>query len=326
VVLEFFQPHASCLAWGVLLDFALGDPVYSLHPVRLIGKTLTFLETALWKIGANGFGGGITLFFLLAALWAALPVVCLSALARLSPVAAFWTEVFLIYSLLALHDLVRHGWNVERAAKNNDTEAARAAISRLVGRDTSRMDIAACRRAVIESIAENLTDGWLSPLFWYAIGGLPLILLFKIVSTMDSMVGYKTSRYLRFGWCGARLDDLMNWIPARITWLLLSGTSLFIPGCSARWSLIIGWRQHAIIPGPNAGWSEAATAGAIRRKLIGPIWARGEVVTNIWVGHPDDSPAGTHGDVMRAMTLVSVAGLVAAAAAIALIMLIAVRR
>jgi adenosylcobinamide-phosphate synthase len=155
-------------------------------------------------------------------------------------------------------------------------------------------------------------------LFWYAIGGLPLLLLFKIVSTMDSMVGYKTPRYLRFGWCGARLDDLMNWIPARITWLLLSAVSLFIPGCSARWALIVGWRQHAIIPGPNAGWSESAIAGAIRRKLIGPIWARGELVTDIWIGHPGDPPAATHGDVMRGVVLVSVVGLVGAWAAIAL--------
>ncbi len=321
MVLELFQPRAACLAWGVGLDLALGDPVYALHPVRLIGKTLTAFESALWKLGANGFGGGITLFFLLALVWAALPVACLSALARLSPAAAFWVEVFLIYSLLALHDLIRHGWNVERAAQNDDTEAARSGIARLVGRDTSRMDIAACRRATIESIAENLTDGWLSPLFWYVIGGLPLILLFKIVSTMDSMVGYKTARYLRFGWCGARLDDLMNWIPARIAWLLLSGVSLFVPGCSPRRSFVIGWRQHSIIPGPNAGWSEAATAGAIRRKLIGPIWARGELVTEIWIGHPDDPPAATHADLMRGVVLVSLVGLVGGAAAVAVIVL-----
>ncbi len=321
MVLELFQPHAVCLAWGVLLDLVLGDPVYALHPVRLIGRTLTVFENALWKVGANGYRGGITLFLFLAAVWAGLPVACLSALTRLSPGAAFWIEVFLVYSLLALHDLLRHGWNIERAALRNDTEAARAAISRLVGRDTSRMDIAACRRAMIESIAENLTDGWLSPLFWYAIGGLPLILLFKIVSTMDSMVGYKTPRYLRFGWCGARLDDLMNLIPARIAWLLLSGVSLFVPGCSVRWSLIIGWRQHSIIPGPNAGWSEAATAGAIRRKLIGPIWARGQLVTDIWIGHPDDPPAATHADVMRGLVLVSIVGLVGAGAAIGLITL-----
>jgi adenosylcobinamide-phosphate synthase len=307
-----------CLAWGVGLDLALGDPVYALHPVRLIGRTLSFFERALWKFGANGFGGGIALFFLLAALWAALPVACVSAVARWSPAAAFWIEVFLIYSLLALHDLIRHGWDVERAAQGNDTEAARAAISRLVGRDTSRMDIAACRRATIESMAENLTDGWLSPLFWYAIGGLPLLLLFKIVSTMDSMVGYKTPRYLRFGWCGARLDDLMNWIPARIAWLLLAGLSVFVPGCSPRWALIIGFRQHSIIPGPNAGWSEASIAGGIRRRLIGPIWARGELVTEVWIGNPDDPPAATHADVMRGMVSVSVVGLVAAAATVAL--------
>ena len=97
------------------------------------------------------------------------------------------------------------------------------AVAKLVGRDTARMDGAACTRAAIESLSENLTDGFISPVFWYALGGLPGLSLFKVVSTMDSMVGYKTERYLRFGWCGARMDDWMNWIPARITWLLLSG-------------------------------------------------------------------------------------------------------
>ena len=139
-------------------------------------------------------------------------------------------SVFLIYSLLALRDLLRHGADVERAATRGDLDAARFAVAKLVGRDTARMDGAACTRAAIESLSENLTDGFISPVFWYALGGLPGLIVFKVVSTMDSMVGYKTERYLRFGWCGARMDDWMNWIPARITWLLLSAVAVGAAG------------------------------------------------------------------------------------------------
>jgi adenosylcobinamide-phosphate synthase len=311
--LALVHSQAACLAAAVILDLALGDPVYPLHPVRLIGRTLTYFETLLWRMGVNGYGGGITLFVSLAVVWVIVPSVFLSFFAFVWPLGAFLMEVFLVYSLLALHDLLRHAWSVEQTAQHNDTEGARTAISRLVGRDTSRMDIAACRRAAIESVSENLTDGWVSPLFWYALGGLPLLLLFKVVSTMDSMVGYKTQRYLKFGWCGARLDDVMNWIPARLTWLLLSLVSLVAPNCSARQSLSIGWRQHAILPGPNSGWSEAATAGAIKRKLIGPIWANGVLVTEVWLGHPSDPPAATHDDMVRGAILVGATGVLAAA-------------
>src|SRR6185312_16785647 len=185
-----------------------------------------------------------------------------------------------------------------------------------VGRDTTVMDLAACRRAAIESLSENLVDGFLSPVFWYAIAGLPGLVLFKVVSTMDSMVGYKTTRYQRFGWCGARIDDLMNWIPARVTWLLLSLAALFTPACSARKAVRIGWRQHQIVPGPNSGWSEAAVAGGIQRKFIGTIWAGGKLVTEVWLGDPGDPPAGEAADFRRAAGLVIFTGLVGAGLAI----------
>src|SRR5204863_1573014 len=128
----------------------------------------------------------------------------------------------------------------------------------------ARMDGAACRRAAVESLGENLTDGFTSALFWYVLAGVPGLVLFKVVSTMDSMVGFKTPRYLRFGWCGARLDDVMNFVPARLTWLLLAATAAFVPDCSSATAFRIGLRQHAILPSPNSGWSEAAAAGAIR--------------------------------------------------------------
>lgn len=303
------------LAAGILLDLLLGDPHYSAHPVRLIGWTLSHAERVLRRIGLDGYGGGILLFVILAILW----VGGISALLiSLPAIAAKALHVFLVYSLLALRDLLRHGWDVEKAARRGNLPEARAAIAKLVGRDTSQMDFAACRRAAIESLSENLTDGFISPVFWYSVAGLPGLMLFKVVSTMDSMVGYKTRRYLRFGWCGARTDDLMNWIPARLTWLLIAALSFFLPGFSGTKSFLVGWRQHAVVPGPNSGWSEAATAGAIQRKLVGPIWAAGKLVTDIWLGDPADLPAGEDAtDFPRSAALVIIAALCASALAIA---------
>ena len=236
----------------------------------------------------------------------------------------FAVEIFLAYSCLALRDLLKHSWAVERAARAGDLSGARVAIARLVGRDTNRMDIAACRRAAIESLSENLTDGFTSAIAWYVVGGLPGLVLFKVVSTMDSMVGNKTPRYLRFGWCGARLDDVMNFIPARLTWFLISVVAAFVPGCSAAKALRVGCRQHAILPGPNSGWSEAAMAGGIQRKLIGPIWNGGTLVTDVWVGDVGDPPAGEdESDVWRASVLLCATGLVFAAVAAGIVAVLA---
>ena len=303
-----------------MLDFLIGDPVYSAHPIRLIGRTLSWFENLLRKFGANGYGGGIVLFLLLSTVWVGGTGAVLVALQKWNHYAASVFYLFMAYSCLALHDLVRHAWAVEAAARRNDLEGARAFISKLVGRDTNRMDIAACRRAAIESLSENLTDGFVSPLCWYVVAGLPGLVLFKVVSTMDSMVGYKTPPYLNFGWCGARLDDVMNFVPARITWLLLTLFSFLIPGCSGRKAFRVGWQQHAILPGPNSGWSEAATAGGIQRRLLGPIWAKGLLVTDVWLGDPSDPPAGSNSDLPLAALLNVATGVLAAALAVLLAM------
>jgi adenosylcobinamide-phosphate synthase len=317
VALTAFHPNSLILAAAIALDFAFGDPVYAAHPIRLIGRSLTWFEKILRQIGADGYIGGVVLFVVLSLVWVGGTTGMLLFLERWK-LASFLFHLFLAYSCLALHDLLRHAWVVESAAREGDLEGARAAIARLVGRDTDKMDIAACRRAAIESVSENLADGFVSPLAWYIVLGLPGLVLFKVVSTMDSMVGYKTTRYLKFGWCGARTDDVMNFLPARFTWLLLAATCLVLPGTSTRKALRVGFRQHSILPGPNSGWSEAATAGAIQRRLIGPIWSKGILVTDLWLGDADDPPAGDDADVRRACILVAVAGFAASCLAIAL--------
>ena len=315
------RPEAGLLAAAVALDLVLGDPRYAAHPVRLIGRTLTAAERLLRRLGAGGYGGGIALLALLGAFWVAAFSALVLAAGTLDPRAATAAHLLVLYSLLALGDLLRHGFAVERALEARDLGAARAAVAQLVGRDVERMDEAACRRAVIESWSENLADGFTAPVFWYVLGGLPGLVLFKVVSTMDSMVGYKTPRYLRFGWCGARADDLMSYLPARLTWLLLAAAALLLPGGSAVRAWRCGWRQHGLLPSPNSGWSEAAAAGAIRRRLVGPIWRGGVLVTEVWLGDPSDPPAGAHADVTRAAGLITATGLLATALGAAVLLL-----
>jgi adenosylcobinamide-phosphate synthase len=310
------------LGFAVLVDLAVGDPTYRWHPIRLIGRTLTAFENGLRRLGADGYIGGIALFAVLAVIWpGGLSAVVLAA-GLLSSWIGWFIHGFIVYSLLALGDLLRHVWRVEQALARNDLATARAEIGHLVGRDTEVMDAAACRRAAVESLSENLTDGFTSPLFWYLIGGLPGLVLFKVVSTMDSMVGYKTPRYLEFGWCGARLDDAMNYLPARLTWLLIGGVAAVLPRLSGRKALIVGLRQHSVLPGPNSGWSEAATAGAIQRRLVGPIWMQRRLVTDTWLGDVTDPPLTTHDDVTLALVLVTVSGIVAAAISIGTLVMV----
>ena len=317
--LSSVAPRADLLAVAVLLDLVAGDPVYRWHPVRLIGGSLTWMEDRLRAAGADGRLGGCVLFVALATVWGGAAVGLVAGAARLHPAAAGAAHLFVLYSLIALGDLLVHAGDVDASVTAGDLPAARAASGRLVGRDTETMDGFACRRSAIESLGESLVDGVVSPLFWYAVAGVPGIVLFKTVSTMDSMVGYKIERYRDFGWCGARLDDLLNLLPARVTWLLVAGAAVLMPGASGREALRLGWRQHAVVPGPNAGWSEAALAGAIRRRLAGPIRLRGRLVTDVWIGDPSAAAGGSAEDYRRARGTVLLAAALAAGSAASLL-------
>jgi adenosylcobinamide-phosphate synthase len=313
LALGVLAPSAFALVAAVVLDLILGDPVYAWHPIRLVGATLSAFERWLRAAGADGYAGGVVLFVGLAVVWVGGLAVLVVLSARLHPWAGWAVHVFLLYSLIALGDLLHHVRRIEAGVAADDLPRARAAVSALVGRDTDRMDGAACRRAAVESLSENLVDGFTSPLAWYLVGGLPGLVLFKVVSTMDSTVGFKTPRYLQFGWCGARLDDVMNYVPARLTWALIGMVAAVVPGSSPVKAWRIGLAQHATLPGPNSGWSEAAAAGAIQRRLVGPIWNGGRLVTDVWIGDPADPPLATAEDLQRAVRLVTATGLTAAA-------------
>ena len=293
-------PSAPLLFAAILLDAICGDPDVPLHPVRLLGRFLATCEKHLRNVGADGYLGGCALFAILAAIAAGIPSVLVSVAYALSPVVGYVGHVLLVYVCLAFRDLIDHVRRVEQAAAGENLAAARSAIGNLVGRDTDRMNLAACRRAAIESLAENFVDGFLSVVFWYLLLGLPGMLLFKVASTMDSMVGYRTPRYVRFGWCGARLDDLMNYVPARIAWLILGLAALPFRDLSAVCGWKAGLRYHGVLPSPNSGWSEATLAGILRRRLVGPIWVQGSLVTDTWIGDLSDPEGGAPGDIQRA--------------------------
>jgi adenosylcobinamide-phosphate synthase len=306
-------PDPWLLLAAVALDGLIGDPVYTWHPVRLGGMALSAIEKVLRRMGLDGYGGGMVLALFLSCICIGAMTIGMAFNAALWPPLAWVFHLFLLYSLIALKDLCRHGLAIDSAA---DVAGARRAVSMLVGRDTRAMDLDACRRAGMESLSENAVDGFVSPVFFYVVGGLPGIVFFKVVSTMDSMVGNKTPLYLRFGWCGARLDDLLNYVPARLSYVLMVLVAWVLPGYSALKALRVGWHQHGLVPGPNSGWSEAATAGALQCRLVGPIHQAGRLVTEVWLGDAADPPGGQVGDIARTCFFVSLTCLVAVGLAV----------
>ena len=300
----------SLVLLAFILDLLFGDPVYRWHPIRLIGNLLSAYERLLRSRGFDGFGGGMVLFVLLAGSSLGAMIGIHALLAQFHDGLAWLWDVYIAWSTIALGDLGKHGRRIAKAVTNGDLESARYHVGMLVGRDLHRMSASDCCRAAVESVSENLTDGVISPLFYLFCFGIPGAVLFKVISTMDSMVGYKTPRYLRFGWCGARLDDVANYIPARLTWLLMVVVCGVLRGYHVQQCFRIGWEQHHLLPGPNSGWAEAGAAGALGLQLIGPIWLGGELVTDIWIGNPAARQQAEPEDVHRMIWLANICAVV----------------
>jgi len=287
----------------LLADLIFGDPVYPLHPIRLMGQAVLILEKRLFAWGLNTRFGGIVLVLAMTLLFA-LPVWAVHfVLWSWHGWVGFVWDLYWGFHCIALSDLLAHVQRIAKAVRANDLPRARFATSMLVGRDTEPMDSDACCRAGIESLSENLTDGVIAPLFCLVLFGVPGMVFFKIVSTLDSMVGYKNERYLHFGWAGARLDDVLNYVPARLTWLLTWVSAALLPGYSPKKAYRVGLDQHSLAPGPNSGWSEAAFAGALELRIAGPIWKGGVMVTDIWLGDPGDRTDASPADLARASWL-----------------------
>lgn len=266
-------------ALSFVLDLLLGDPEKLLHPVVVMGKAISRLE----KILRAGFPktpkgertAGFVLALLLPVGTLTVTILALWAVGLIHPILRFALGVFWGWQALALKGLNTESKRVYTALTTGTIEEARKAVSRIVGRDTQRLDEAGVTRAAVETVAENFSDGVLAPLFYLLLGGAPLALCYKAINTMDSMIGYKNERYLYFGYCAAKLDDAANWLPARLSALLLVLASALL-GEDAQGAWRIWRRDRRNHASPNSAQTEAAMAGALGIQLAGPAWYFGE--------------------------------------------------
>ena len=236
----------------------------------------------------------------------------LEGLRGLSPCLAWPVEVWFTYQLLAARALQKESMAVCPPLAAGDLAGAREAVSRIVGRDTQRLDEAGVVKAAVETVAENTSDGVTAPLLFLALGGLPLGMVYKAVNTMDSMVGYRNERYRWFGTAAARLDDVLNWIPARLSGLMMCLAAALLPGCSGRRALRVFFRDRRKHSSPNSAHTEAACAGALGVQLAGDAWYFGKKVSKPTIG--DGLRPVERADVARACRLMYVTELLTLAA------------
>ena len=274
------------LLLGWLLDLVLGDPTCLPHPIVWFGRCIAWCEKR-WNAGKHRrLRGGLVAVGLVAAVFGLSWGICL----LLHP-SSVWTGVaFLIFNVLTVFyclagtTLIREVKAVFQAV-DRSTEEGRKQVARIVGRDTSELTPQEVRTAALETLAENLSDGVVAPLFWFALLGAPGMLGYKMVNTLDSMIGYRTSRYREFGCVAARLDDAVNYLPARLTALLMVAAHLLISGCHRRRGLLRFIRHYASChASPNSGWPEAALTGILDCRFGGPHTYFGELVEKPFIG------------------------------------------
>jgi adenosylcobinamide-phosphate synthase len=287
------------LLLAFFLDLLIGDPRWLPHPVRIIGKAISTAELLIRRFCTSAErekAAGVVLVVLivgltgLGALGVQQGIAFLSI--HLSPILGMVLMVYFVATTIAVHELIGSVELVVNSVKAGNLADARSHLSMIVGRDTENLSHCDVLKAALETLAENLSDGVIAPLFYLAIGGFPLAMAYKAVNTLDSMVGYKNDRYLHFGWAGARLDDAANYIPARITGLFIVLAvfiaGLFIRGvspfvCAARSFRILrrDGRNHT---SPNSGIPEAAMAGALGVRMGGPSLYKGRMVEKPYIG------------------------------------------
>ncbi|MBI5328955.1 MAG: cobalamin biosynthesis protein CobD [Deltaproteobacteria bacterium] len=280
-----------------LMDLILGDPKWFPHPVKWIGRYIIFFEDKIrkiienpafatlyqrgdnWKIEAERVGG-IFLFIVVAGTVYGLTWFFLYISHLTSHTLYLLLVIFIAYITLSVKSLHQEAYSVLSAMNKISIDEARKRLSNIVGRDTQNLSEGEIYRAVVETVAENTSDGIIAPLFYLAIGGPALALAYKAVNTLDSMVGYKNETYKNFGWFSARMDDIANFIPARVTAVLMV-IACFILNFDWKNSLNIIWRDARNHPSPNAGYPEAAVAGALGLQLGG---------LNYYFGMPHNRP------------------------------------
>ncbi len=278
---------AMVILCAFFLDLVLGDPRWLPHPVRGIGWLILRVERVLRRFtrspGSEKRAGVLLVVLIVFSVYGASALLLFFA-SSWSSMLGFIIAVLLAYTTLAARDLSGSARAVLVHLKGGDLAGARHALSMIVGRDTADLDEQGITRAVVETVAENASDGVIAPLFYLALGGPALAMAYKAVNTLDSMIGYKNVVYKNFGWAAARLDDLANFIPARITAVLLSLAAWCLPGASGWDAFRISLRDGRKHASPNSGYPEAAVAGALGLRLGGPSAYGGLVLDKPSIG------------------------------------------
>jgi adenosylcobinamide-phosphate synthase len=284
------------LLLGYIADLIFGDPYWFPHPVRAIGSFISSFErilrgithTAISQKIAGFILAGVTVVISYGVVW------WLLKFALSINISLFHLlDIFFIYTALATKCLGDEAKKVYNFLRDGDINNARSALSYIVGRDTDRLDIQGICRAVIETVAENTSDGIVAPMFYLFLGGAPLSMAYKAVNTLDSMVGYKNERYINIGMASARLDDIANFLPARITaFLMVIASSLL--SLDVRQGFLIMVRDGRKNPSPNSGYPEASMAGVLGVQLGGSNSYGGRIVEKPYIGDPIDTITPEH--------------------------------
>ena len=272
---------------GFILDLIFGDPHWLPHPICLIGNLIGFLEKNLRRLFAPGktalLLGGALMVVIVLSLSFAVPYAVLMLAEQVNPWLRFALETVMFYQIFATKCLRDESMKVYTALHNNDLEDARVKLSWIVGRDTKELTAEEVTKGAVETVAENTADGIIAPMFYMFIGGAPLAFLYKGINTMDSMVGYKNDKFLYFGRCAAKLDDVANFIPARITGILMILASYFLNmNASGAWKIF--WRDRYNHLSPNSAMTESVTAGALNIQLGGDHYYFGKLVHKDTIG------------------------------------------
>ena len=274
----------------VALDLLLGDPHWMPHPVRWMGRTISGLETLLRRLFPKTPGGerwaGVVLALALPTLFGGGSALILWGLGQVSPWLSWVVQLWFSYQLLAARSLQKESMAVYSPLKAHDLEGARRAVSRIVGRDTQALDETGVAKAAVETVAENTSDGVIAPLLFMACGGALAGFFYKAVNTMDSMVGYQNEKYLFFGRAAARLDDVLNYIPARLAAVLMTA-ACYLTGLDGSNAWRIYKRDRLNHASPNSAQTEAVMAGALGVELAGDAYYFGVLHKKKTIGDPD---------------------------------------
>ena len=281
-----FTCQTIAIVCGYVLDLIIGDPHWLYHPVRLIGKLISWLESILLKeeySQAKKYKRGIVLAVLIPLITGIITAGILAVCYYINIVLGCVVETIMCYQILAVKSLKTESMKVYDRLKNGTLDEARYAVSMIVGRDTQSLTEEGVTKAAVETVAENSSDGIIAPMFYMAIGGVWLMFLYKGINTMDSMIGYKNDKYLYFGRCAAKLDDVANFIPARISGWLMVAATVFVKMDTKNAAKIYrrDRRNHA---SPNSAQTEAAMAGALDIQLAGNAYYFGKLYEKPTIG------------------------------------------